>query len=547
MLEIFKGSSLTEDEQRERLVKTVYECRIDDLLDRHPYDLSGGEQQRVAQAKVLIMSPRLLLLDEPTKGLDAGFKKELAEILKRLLNSGVTVIMVSHDIEFCAEHADRCGLFFDGNIAAEEDTDEFFKGNSFYTTAANRMAANILPDAVTAEDIIWACGVDVYEDDAEGGAPGTGKDSGQAEGGAPGTGKDSGQAEGGAPGREGERTLAEWKEKADYIYEGNAGDNKADKLPAWRKIIGAFSGAAALAFFINIIRRTDLSELINDMGASFYNYMSFSYVGFLVTLILSMAMFSHKSGNSIGEARVSSDRRKLSKRTLIALFVSIIAIPLTIFLGVWLLNDRKYYFISLLVILEALIPFVSVFEGRKPQARELVITSVLCALAVAGRSAFFMLPAFKPVIALVIISGVALGGETGFLVGAVSMLVSDIMMGQGPWTPWQMFVMGLIGLLAGVLFRKGFLKRDRISLCIFGAFSAVVIYGGIMNPGSIIMWEPHFTKEMIITAYITGFPYDLVQAAATVVFLWIASKPMLEKLDRIKVKYGLMNSHLTDV
>ena len=133
-------------------------CKIEHLLQRHPYDLSGGEQQRVALAKVLLQNPKILLLDEPTKGMDAPFKEEFAEILKALKENKVTIIMVSHDIEFCAEYADRCALMFDGSITSVDTPRAFFKGKNFYTTSANRMARTKLPDAVLAEDIILACG-----------------------------------------------------------------------------------------------------------------------------------------------------------------------------------------------------------------------------------------------------------------------------------------------------------------------------------------------------------------------------------------------------
>ena len=187
-----------------------------------------------------------------------------------------------------------------------------------------------------------------------------------------------------------------------------------------------------------------------------------------------------------------------------------------------------------------MLPFALVFEGRKPQARELVIIAVLCAIGVTGRAAFFMLPNFKPVIGLVIIAGIAFGGETGFLVGAITMMVSNMLFGQGPWTPWQMFAVGIIGFLAGVLFRKGLLRRSRISMAIFGAIAAIVIYGGIMNPASALIWVGDVTWKVILTYYISGFPVDLVQACATVLTIWFLAEPMLEKLDRIKVKYGLV-------
>ena len=130
--------------------------KLGHLLDRHPYDLSGGEQQRLALAKVLLLRPRILLMDEPTKGMDNHYKRELGEILRTLTGHGVTVLMISHDIEFCAQYADRTGLFFQGNVVACKDTASFFAGNPFYTTAANRMARQYFPEAVTVDDVIDA-------------------------------------------------------------------------------------------------------------------------------------------------------------------------------------------------------------------------------------------------------------------------------------------------------------------------------------------------------------------------------------------------------
>ena len=136
-------------------------CRLEGLLDRHPYDLSGGEQQRTALAKVLLQKPDILLLDEPTKGLDNDFKAVFASVLQELTDRGVCVIMVSHDVEFCAQYASRCALFFDGGIVTVDAPQPFFAGKSFYTTAANRMARHLLPGAVTAEDILTACGAEL--------------------------------------------------------------------------------------------------------------------------------------------------------------------------------------------------------------------------------------------------------------------------------------------------------------------------------------------------------------------------------------------------
>ena len=129
-------------------------CQIESLLGSHPYDLSGGEQQRAALAKVLLTKPRLLLLDEPTKGIDCFFKETFAKILADLKAQGITVIMVSHDVEFCARYADVVAMFFDGQILTADTPRRFFGANSFYTTAAHRMSRHVFDGAVTAEDVI---------------------------------------------------------------------------------------------------------------------------------------------------------------------------------------------------------------------------------------------------------------------------------------------------------------------------------------------------------------------------------------------------------
>lgn len=138
-------------------------CQITELLNSHPYDLSGGEQQRAALAKVLLTQPRLLLLDEPTKGIDSFFKETFAEILRELKSKGITIVMVSHDIEFCAKYADMVSMFFDGQMLTTDTPRRFFGSNSFYTTAANRMSRHVFRNAVTAEDVI-----SLYKQNGEG-------------------------------------------------------------------------------------------------------------------------------------------------------------------------------------------------------------------------------------------------------------------------------------------------------------------------------------------------------------------------------------------
>ncbi|GMG95195.1 ECF transporter S component [Tepidimicrobium xylanilyticum] len=233
--------------------------------------------------------------------------------------------------------------------------------------------------------------------------------------------------------------------------------------------------------------------------------------------------------------------RHLNHRNVVSVLLIIFVIPATILFGIFYLKDRKYYFISLVIVLYTMLPFFMIFENRNPKVREIVIIAVLSAIAVAGRAAFFMLPQFKPVVAIVIITGVTLGAESGFLVGAIAGFVSNFFFGQGPWTPWQMFCFGIIGFLAGILFQKGLLKRDRLSLCIFGGLSTFFIYGGIINIGSLLIFTPKFSLRALVATYISGFWFDLAHSIATVVFLFVLSQPMIEKIDRVKIKYGIMD------
>ena len=500
LFEILKGGKRSKQEQEVSVAKVVQLCRLGELLDRHPYDLSGGEQQRAALAKVLLLDPEILLMDEPTKGLDAGFKQIFAEIMQVLLRRGVTILMVSHDIEFCARYAHRCAMFFDGNIVTEATPRVFFSGNSFYTTSANRMARAFVPEAVTPEDLIMVCGGKLPP------VPDLPADN---------------------------FVLPQPKEES--------ADWKPKPLPWWRKLLAAVSGAVALYIVFSFLGVSDLSALLDANGLTALSQSQLWIYGtFVAALLVFACSISRKTKKPDSLLQVSKDQRKLSKRTLTATMLILLMIPVTLFVGEMYLAGRKYLFISLLIMLEMMLPFFLVFESRKPQARELVIIAILCAIGVAGRAAFFMLPEFKPVWAVTILAGVAFGGETGFLVGAMTMLASNVMFSQGPWTPWQMFAMGIIGFLAGVLFRKGLLRRNRLSLCIYGALACVIIYGGIMNPASAIMYADELGWQVILPYFISGFPIDCVHAAATWIFLWFAAEPMLEKLDRIKVKYGLV-------
>lgn len=420
LYDAFIGTEIKKDEQKKRVENSIKACSLEEFIDRHPFDLSGGEAQRAAIAKLLLLKPQILLLDEPTKGLDSRLKTKLANILKLLASSGATVIIVTHDIEFCAKYADRVSMLFNGEITSEGTPREFFNTNSFYVTSSGKIARGIIDGAITAEEIIYCC----------------------------------------------------------------TGNREEPNPPI----------------------KTDF----------------------------------FRPDNNLKSKAVAKPKTKLPKRTIASAIMILLAIPLTIFVGTTYLDDQKYLFISLLVLLECMLPFFLVFEGRKPQARELIIIAVLCAIAIAGRTLFIALPQVKPVIAIVIIAGIAFGGETGFVVGAVSMLVSNIYFGQGAWTPWQMFAAGIIGFLAGVIFKKNLLRKNTGAVSVFGFIITVIIYGGIMNFSSLILTRTPVNLGTITAFMVQGFPLDLIHALSTLVVLFLLSKPMLEKLDRVKLKYGLL-------
>lgn len=480
LMDVTDGS-LSQMERHSDVCNVASLCSIDTVINQHPYDLSGGEQQRVALAMVLLQNPKILIMDEPTKGMDAHFKQVFADILNNLKASGVTIVMVSHDIEFCACYADRCGLFFDGGITSLNTTRSFFGGNRFYTTSANRMSRKLMDGAITAQDIILAFG-----------------------------------------GKIADKQSTPPPKKVDLTPMENIAK---PKFSPKQIITGIFFAVCFVTVLI-------LKQTVFKTGMDNIVMQSLSVVFASLCIIV---FFPQKE---LKTYTIKKHRKKSTIKTFAVFLLILVAIPFTIYFGTHFLHGKKYYLISLLIITETLIAFATVFEKRKPKAREIVIISVLCAITVAGRTAFFMLPEFKPVIALVIIAGICFGGETGFLVGSITGVVSNFVFGQGPWTPWQMFSFGIIGFFAGIIFKV--LPKTRISLSVFGFLSALVIYGGIMNSASVLMVTDTPVFNMFKSAYLLGLPVDLVHAMSSAFFLWFISEPMIEKLERVKIKYGLI-------
>ena len=235
---------------------------------------------------------------------------------------------------------------------------------------------------------------------------------------------------------------------------------------------------------------------------------------------------------------------RIGRRTKVSIFLILIAIPAMIFFGIFFLNNRSDSFIALCIIGLAMIPFAMVFEDRKPQAREILLIAVMATIAVVGRMAFFMIPQFKPVTAIVIITGIGLGPEAGFLTGAVAGFVSNFFFGQGPWTPWQMFSFGIIGFLAGLIFRgkRQKYRDNRLLLCLYGGIATLVIYGLLMDTSSVTTFGGELNWESFKAMYISGFPFNVIHGISTMVFLFFLAKPMNRKLDRIKKKYGILEA-----
>ena len=389
--------------------------------DTHPYDLSGGEKQKLALALVLLCNPDILLLDEPVKGMDNDIKNETGNKLRELADSGITILIITHDLDFAARYSDKCAMMFNGEITSVGTPFEFFENNNFYTTDAIRMSKGIIKNILLPEDIV------------------------------------------------------------EYFNDSGKKLEIDDKTIKPSKPIN-----------VEDIKKTEILE-----------------------------------------------KRNISKKEVLLSVLTIILVISTILFGYFKLNDEKYLFISLLVMIEIMAPFYIIFEKHNYSIRWLVLIAVLTAMAVAGRAVFYMFPEFKPVAALVIIAGYCLGAETGFMVGSLTMLVSNMLFSQGPWTPWQMLAMGLIGFLSGILFYQRNYKLRIYVEVIYGFLAVFILYGGIMNVSAAFLSHSTINMPTIISFVATGLPLDLIHGMATVVFLLLLAKPLEEKIERIVVKYKL--------
>ncbi len=404
----------------ENMQHIISEMELENNLTKHPYDLSGGEQQRLAIAKILLLHPQILILDEPTKGMDAHYKKKFGEFLLQFKRQGGTIFLVSHDIEFCAQYSDSCGMLFDGTLIAQAPPVTFFQETYWYTSATVRMTRNLVENVVTVPQVL-------------------------------------------------EVFLKKDKDSVES-FEKTEGPTKRPK---------------------DQIKKTEDS-------------------------------FAKK-------------RKVVWKGRSLLLLLGII------FLGGHFFGEKMNYLACLCVLVLSFVPFFVRFEKQAHTGYQLILVSVLSAIGVIGRVAFYMVPQFKPVAAICMIAGAGLGAEAGFMTGVLTAFVSNFFFGQGPWTVFQMVAFGIVGAIGGFCRKaKGWI------LCICGFFATFVIYGLIMNFSSALLAAGNQTELIsggFLKSYISyiasGIPMDLIHGISTVFFLAIGAKPILKKINRIKRLYEI--------
>lgn len=218
---------------------------------------------------------------------------------------------------------------------------------------------------------------------------------------------------------------------------------------------------------------------------------------------------------------------------------SVIALGLLLIgLGSYYFEDH-YLFISFIFVILSLLPFFLRYEMRDLTGRELVLVSILAAIAAVSRIPFAAIPSVQPTSFVIIMAGYVFGAETGFMVGAIAALVSNMFLGQGPWTPWQMFAWGMIGFSTGLL-RNTWWMKTQIGKLLFG-FLWGFLFGWIMNLTFIFTFVDDFTWTAFFTAYIASILFDTLHALSNVAFLLVFGTAWIKTLERFKRKYGMLN------
>lgn len=232
-------------------------------------------------------------------------------------------------------------------------------------------------------------------------------------------------------------------------------------------------------------------------------------------------------------------KKMVNKAFWISLVVMLVCIPATVAVS-YLLGDRKLYIASVIIMIFAMVPFFASFEGSRPDARYLAILAVLTAIAVISRVAFIWLPSFKPMAGIIIMIAMAFGPQAGFMSGALSMIVSNIIFGQGPWTPWQMFCYGMIGFIAGLLANARILSEKHVIRTSVISFALItVLSSAVLDTSSLFLMISTITWESAVSVYTAGIFMNIMNATASSLCIFLLLKPFMTILNRMKIKYGL--------
>lgn len=230
----------------------------------------------------------------------------------------------------------------------------------------------------------------------------------------------------------------------------------------------------------------------------------------------------------------------MNKRLGGALSAAVIALSLVV-LVLWQFlfsMTVNYYIVSVCVMLLSMLPFFMSFEIKEISTREITLVATLIALAVVSRAAFYLIPQFKPIAAVVVVSAVCLGAQRGYIIGVFSAFISNFIFGQGYHTPFQMVALGLVGLIAGMVFKV--VKHNKWSLSIVGFFLAFAVYGVVVDLSTIfMMYGNNITLSGVLSVYAAGVPFSAVFGGATAIFLFLFGEPFIKKIDRINTKFGL--------
>ena len=227
--------------------------------------------------------------------------------------------------------------------------------------------------------------------------------------------------------------------------------------------------------------------------------------------------------------------------TLICMTVGVAALAASVVVG-----NQMYYLTSVAIAVCTMVPFFASYENRRPQAKELVIIAVMVAISVVARAAFFWIPFFTPIAGVIIIAGLAFGAQAGFMVGSLSLLVSNFLFGQGAWTPWQMMVFGLAGFVFGLLAqggvfpRKDYSKKQLITVTVASFVFTFAVVGVLLDVCAIFLSINEINNVSVLATLASGVPVNAIRAVATAACVFLLTNPLLEKLERVKTKYGMM-------